>query len=297
MADKLPLKITDLGSGAGRIEEFGTTDTVPVAQGGTGAGTASAARTNLGLVKQTSSTDTTTGSIVIVEGALAASLSGFGAYYPAASGINIDTVPAGFCGLVALTAPNTGTFPVGASAGFIFLMSQRTYILDSAYQTAYDYNPTGSSEPKVWMRARSSTAPGTWGPWRRMYNEGNILGTVSQTGGVPTGAIIERGSNANGEYVRYADGTQICTFSSSVTATTSVVGSVHSDSAPTGGVWTTPAAFAATPSYGASASSASIWCSPTGTISPTQCGLAIISATALSGVVISVRRWAIGRWF
>lgn len=31
-----------------------------------------------------------------------------------------------------------------------------------------------------------------------------IAGTVSQSGGVPTGAIIERGSNANGEYVRYA---------------------------------------------------------------------------------------------
>ena len=44
-----------------------------------------------------------------------------------------------------------------------------------------------------------------------MYNQGNILGTVSQSGGVPTGAIIERGSNANGEYVKYADGTMICT--------------------------------------------------------------------------------------
>lgn len=43
------------------------------------------------------------------------------------------------------------------------------------------------------------------------YHRGNILGTVSQSSGVPTGAIIERGSNANGEYVRYADGTQICT--------------------------------------------------------------------------------------
>lgn len=37
-----------------------------------------------------------------------------------------------------------------------------------------------------------------------------LLGTVSQASGVPTGAIIERGSNANGQYVRYADGTQIC---------------------------------------------------------------------------------------
>ncbi|MFC3555783.1 hypothetical protein ACFONF_16570, partial [Alcaligenes endophyticus] len=32
----------------------------------------------------------------------------------------------------------------------------------------------------------------------------NVVGTMSG------GAIIERGSNANGEYVKYADGTQIC---------------------------------------------------------------------------------------
>ena len=43
-----------------------------------------------------------------------------------------------------------------------------------------------------------------------IYNQSNIIGTVSQSGGVPTGAIIERGSNANGEFVKYADGTMIC---------------------------------------------------------------------------------------
>ncbi|MBN7804919.1 phage tail protein [Agrobacterium rosae] len=36
------------------------------------------------------------------------------------------------------------------------------------------------------------------------------VGTVSMQGGFATGAVIERGSNANGEYVRFADGTQIC---------------------------------------------------------------------------------------
>lgn len=43
------------------------------------------------------------------------------------------------------------------------------------------------------------------------FNQGNVVGTVSQSGGVPTGAVVERGSNANGEYIRFADGTQICT--------------------------------------------------------------------------------------
>jgi hypothetical protein len=45
-----------------------------------------------------------------------------------------------------------------------------------------------------------------------VYGKSNILGTVSQSSGVPTGAIIERGSNANGQFVKYADGTMICTF-------------------------------------------------------------------------------------
>ena len=42
-----------------------------------------------------------------------------------------------------------------------------------------------------------------------VFKQSNILGTVSESGGVPTGAIIEQDSNANGEFVKYADGTQI----------------------------------------------------------------------------------------
>ena len=46
--------------------------------------------------------------------------------------------------------------------------------------------------------------------------------------------VVERGSNANGEYVRFADGTQICTFSSPFSASSVVT-------------WTYPAAFSSTP--------------------------------------------------
>lgn len=46
--------------------------------------------------------------------------------------------------------------------------------------------------------------------WRYLYDTHNILGVVSQSGGVPTGSIIERGANANGEYIKYADGLMIC---------------------------------------------------------------------------------------
>jgi hypothetical protein len=53
---------------------------------------------------------------------------------------------------------------------------------------------------------RTLTLPDAAG---EIYGQGNILGTVSQSAGVPTGAIIEQGTNANGRYVKYADGTQI----------------------------------------------------------------------------------------
>lgn len=59
-----------------------------------------------------------------------------------------------------------------------------------------------------------------------LFNQGNIVGTVSESGGVPTGAVIETGENANGEYIKYADGTLICstivtlTFTNTATLTT-----------------------------------------------------------------------------
>lgn len=44
-----------------------------------------------------------------------------------------------------------------------------------------------------------------------VYGPGNLIGTVSEVSGVPTGAVIEQGTNALGTFLRFADGTQICT--------------------------------------------------------------------------------------
>lgn len=41
-------------------------------------------------------------------------------------------------------------------------------------------------------------------------SKADILGVVSQIGGVPNGAIMEAGSNANGRYFRLASGLQLC---------------------------------------------------------------------------------------
>ncbi len=85
--------------------------------------------------------------------------------------------------------------------------------------------------------AATRTALGTTGA---LYSRDSILGPVSQSGGIPTGAIIERGSNANGSYVRFADGTQICWLSRSVTVAWSQDGAVFKASSTK---WQYPAAF------------------------------------------------------
>lgn len=71
------------------------------------------------------------------------------------------------------------------------------------YQTLYH------SSRGVWWRYSTDATGATWQPWNIMPRE--VVGLVGQSSGIPTGAIIERGSNANGEYAKFADGTMICT--------------------------------------------------------------------------------------
>lgn len=82
----------------------------------------------------------------------------------------------------------------------------------------FDIGVDVSGQDRIAFRSR---AGGTWRGWQELYHTGNILGTVSQSSGVPTGAIIERGSNANGEYVKFADGTLIMQILSTVDLSTS----------------------------------------------------------------------------
>ncbi|MDZ5111873.1 MULTISPECIES: hypothetical protein [Pseudomonas] len=68
------------------------------------------------------------------------------------------------------------------------------------------------------------------------FNRANIVGSVGQASGVPTGAVMQRGSNSNGEFIRFADGTQICW---------GMYGMAHNGASltPTGVTITFPAAF------------------------------------------------------
>ena len=74
---------------------------------------------------------------------------------------------------------------------------------------------------------------------------GLFLGTVSEDEGVPTGAIIESGSNANGEYVKFANGTMICQKSVTTNNITTAWGTLYQSAASP--VGTFPAAFIAKP--------------------------------------------------
>ena len=130
-----------------------------------------------------------------------------------------------------------------------------------------------------------------------LYRRSNILGTVSQSGGVPTGAIIERGSNANGQYVRYADGTQEC-ITRAFSATLAVGEAVGFDC-------TFPASFAEPPVvapffFVGSGSDAN----PTFIItsvrsSPTVSGCRVVARNSSQTVALGPTMYAIakGRWY
>lgn len=128
-----------------------------------------------------------------------------------------------------------------------------------------------------------------------LFSRGNILGTVSQSGGVPTGAIVQRISNANGEAVRYADGTQIC-WNPAVTSlnTNTATGSVFTSAATS--TWTFPAAFSATPHADCTVPAASTRWGNASSTSTTSVDLRIF-AGASSATATAVAGYAIGRWF
>lgn len=52
--------------------------------------------------------------------------------------------------------------------------------------------------------------PSSFLDWRKIYDNANIVGVVSYVSGTPSGAIFEKGTNTNGTYTKFADGTMIC---------------------------------------------------------------------------------------
>lgn len=116
------------------------------------------------------------------------------------------------------TFGTTGLYFCGPSSSLTNLAPDAFGSADYGYLTVIAGNIAGRiCQEFTWSRYATNSNrkfirtyifdTGTWTPWQEVYTTGNILGTVSQSGGVPTGAIIERGSNVNGSYTKYADGT------------------------------------------------------------------------------------------
>jgi hypothetical protein len=134
---------------------------------------------------------------------------------------------------------------------------------------------------RVFQRFLSGT---TWSPWRMLFTQASAVGTVAQSGGVPSGALMEAGSNANGDFQRLADGTQVCTR-------------VLTANAGAATIWNFPAAFVTPPRVqgAAEATVLSVLCldaPPAGT----SCSLSLRDGSGARRADV-VHLTAIGRWF
>jgi hypothetical protein len=111
-----------------------------------------------------------------------------------------------------------------------------------------------------------------------------LVGTTSESAGVPTGAAFQTASNANGRFLRLADGTQICW---------------HTIATGTGAssTWTFPAAFSGSDRVvTTTVRGTAVAVGWTESLSNTSVGVSAFDLTG-SRVVRSVDLVAVGRWF
>ena len=124
----------------------------------------------------------------------------------------------------------------------------------------------------------------------------DILGIVSQSGGVPTGAIIERGSNDDGEYVKFADGTMICTMSDTRSIDTNQNATLDGGRFLLPSNRDFPSTFIATPSTSAQTTDSGTWVNPR-LLSTTSYRYAVFSNVPSDRGVNTISLTAIGQWY
>jgi len=161
----------------------------------------------------------------------------------------------------------------------------------SSIQLGDILGPTGDTKPIIFRtdgpeRARINSSGKLLSP-----NGAAFFGTVSNSG---NGAIMEHGSNANGEFVRYADGTQICLGVQTMTsASNTAVGSGFRSDTVT---FTFPASFSGDPGRTvASVDAAGSW-AVVATSSTTTFGIRTFNFTS-AGTPFDIRFVSVGRWY
>lgn len=207
-------------------------------------------------------------------------------------GGNVPSLGAYDMNAAATDAVMTGMYyasaPLNAPAGFDYGFYNYRRLGGTRHQSLTRY-ATGRS----WTRVLPDTGQ-PWSAWDMNLRSSDIVGTVSQASGVPTGAVMEKGQNAQGFYVRLADGTQLAW------------GEVGSNTLGAGTVTSTTVTFPIAFYTGAGAPVVSSNFQPqlswdvygpisNGVLSTTQVSITIRNgATAQTGTI----RWsAVGRWF
>lgn len=130
--------------------------------------------------------------------------------------LDVTTTPAGKW---SYTGTSVGTKPTGSSAnGSVDITRYSANIIKQVWT---DVTGGSAIPPRTWTR--TSYAVNTFGSWVESYTTSNVVGTASQTGGLPTGAIIEYTViDALKHCIRYADGTQVV-YASIVGATAAAI--------------------------------------------------------------------------
>ena len=169
-----------------------------------------------------------------------------------------------------ITATATANWSLGVidvrNSGFTEAFIDNVVLVDLTAYFGAGLEPTAAQ-----MDAYLATYPNSW------------FGGIDNTG------IVESGSNANGSYIKFADGTMICSSDGISHACNIATGSLYRSADVT---WTFPATFYATPRAFASGDNlvigaASAW-------STTSC--TVNGYVGDNGRVGNVRLLAIGRW-
>ena len=237
-----------------------------------------------GTAVQTTSHDTTPGRLARVS--LQGGIFGLGV----AQGGTLGDVPVSANTIAAAglyrTDTTTTNLPVTAASGLLEVFHGAG--ADSVHQRWSA--TTADQATRIWQRR---SVGGTWLAWSLVFNQSTVLGSVTQSAGIPTGAILERGSNTNGEFVRFADGTQICTRTNLSAPNASTATGALFRSSDVG--WTFPIAFAAAPVVTGGTDVSDIWCT---TSAPSSSAVNMRAMSSISrSTAVPMRALALGRWF